>query len=56
MMREGKIVCSCGNEFWFQSIRERIPCMACGELHLNDGTPVQEIQLEELPEEEVKEG
>lgn len=47
MMKQGTIKCKCGNEFYFQSIREEIPCMKCGKMHKNEGEPVVE---EETPE------
>lgn len=51
IMRQGQINCECGNEFYFQSIRETIPCMKCGKVHPNKGEPVPEIEEEETPEE-----
>lgn len=40
MMKQGMIKCDCDNEFYFQSIRETIPCMKCGKMHKNEGEPV----------------
>lgn len=48
MMKKGMIKCDCGNEFYFQSIREFVPCMACGKMHSNEGEEV----IKELTEEE----
>lgn len=46
MMKKGMIKCDCGNEFYFQSIREVVPCMACGKMHSNEGEPISETQEE----------
>ena len=46
MMRQGKINCECGNEFYYESIRESIPCMKCGKMNPNNGEPIQEEQIE----------
>ena len=51
IMKQGQINCECGNAFFFQSIREEIPCMKCGKTHKNEGEPVLEIEEEEAPEE-----
>lgn len=51
LMLKGSIKCKCGNEFWYESMREQIPCMACGKFHDNNGEPVPE-PIEELTEEE----
>lgn len=51
IMRSGKITCECGNEFYFRSVREEVPCMACGMMHPNNGEPVPEP----TPEEELTE-
>lgn len=40
MMKQGQIKCECGNIFYFQSIREKIPCMKCGRTHQNNGNPI----------------
>lgn len=44
MMRQGQINCECGNEFYFQSLREQVPCMKCGKMHDNEGEPIPEIE------------
>lgn len=46
MMKQDTIKCECGNEFYFQSIRDYIPCMACGRMHPNEGAPVEELTEE----------
>lgn len=51
-MLQGSIKCKCGNEFYFQSIRKQIPCMACGKMHPNNGEPIPEPTEEELTEPE----
>lgn len=61
IMRKGKIKCDCGNEFYFQSVREEVPCMGCGRMHKNEGEPVpaepcvEEESTEEQLEEELTE-
>lgn len=42
MMKQGMIKCECGNEFYFQSIRESVPCMKCGKMNPNNGEPCVE--------------
>lgn len=49
MMKQGDIICECGNEFGFQSIREEIPCMKCGKMHKNEGeqVPIEDKEINE---------
>lgn len=53
IMKQGKINCECGNEFYFESIQETIPCMKCGKMHKNEGGPVQ-IEEGAIEDEEIK--
>ena len=41
-MKQGMIKCECGNEFYYESIKEYIPCMKCGKMHLNEGEEITE--------------
>lgn len=50
MMKQGMIYCECGNEFYFQSIRDNITCMKCGKMHKNEGDPVEEMAEEQEDE------
>lgn len=54
IMRQGKIDCECGNEFYFQSIQEEIHCMKCGKMHKNEGEPVP-IKEEIIEDEKIEE-
>ena len=51
MMRQEKIECECGNVYYFQSIRDEIICMKCGNMNPNNGEPIPE-PTEELTKPE----
>ena len=52
IMLQGQINCECGNNFYFMSIREEVPCMRCGKMHKNEGEPVPPKQEDKEVSEE----
>jgi len=32
-MKKGNIICECGQEFYYETIRDYVVCIKCGERH-----------------------
>lgn len=57
-MRYGSISCSCGLEFYFESINETVECIKCGKVHTILNFPELEKEEEEIevePEDYIEE-
>lgn len=56
-MKYGIINCTCGQEFYFETIREEVRCIKCNKKYSTAGYPEQEENIDgEVIQEETEEG
>ena len=56
-MKYGTINCTCGQEFYFETIREEVRCIKCNKKYSTADYPEQEEVIEEeVIQEETEEG
>lgn len=56
-MKYGTISCTCGQEFYFETIREEVRCIKCNKKYSTADYPEQEEVIEEeVIQEETEEG
>ena len=53
-MRHGTVNCSCGQQFYFETLRTQINCIKCDKTHDISSYPEKE-EIEEIIEEEQAE-
>ncbi len=51
-MKHGTIICDCGQEFFFETVRKSVHCIRCGKWHDASDYPENEGLIEKTDEEE----
>jgi hypothetical protein len=54
-MRHGTINCSCGQRFYFETLRTQINCIKCDKTHNISSYPEKVDEVEESIEEPIEE-